>query len=695
MFSALRRLVGAIQVTESGDLIKIAGLPGEVVRRDIVEKWNTSRISENMFTHVGDSEVSFNRWFAPDVVYVFQRMLDEPSRKYHKRAMRKVVEQMYERTWMKATLANHSSILDFGQLSKFKFQPLPHQDVFFKTYNWAVPRYLLKGMLLGAGPGTGKTYMGLVLGEMLHAGTVIVVCPKNAVQRVWRNSVAGEGLVEKDRLFKRPLPVWTSLDGTQPSSRGCRHFIVHFDALEKFNAELRHLSLSKVLILLDESHNLNDDESVRAEAFLKLCAITRSQHILWESGTPVKALGGEMATLMRSIDGMFNADAQARFKAIYGKSSAKANDILAARMGRMTYKVASKSVVKAQGTAHARMIKTPDGEKYTLDTLREEMREFVKERAQYYLKNMRYFERQYNEILERFSKTLASPEQKKDFATYQKYIKLIRRKYDAALLKEQAIFCNQYEKHVIMPTLSKQEKVVFKNVRSIVKYYQLKVQGEALGQILGRKRAECIASMIPYIGMENYIDTALKKTIIFTSYVTVVDACADYLKKAGYKPALVYGDTNSQLAAIVGNFERDQDLNPLIATYASLSTAVPLVMANEMIMLNSPFRSYERDQAVARCVRQGQDQDVEIEDIFLDTGDKPNISTRSRDILTWSRQQVEEILNFKNPGYAMENYLESEPPQEYWLAMEEFLEDEDGFQDIHKWTEQPSWVDSW
>jgi len=697
MFSGLRRALGLIKVAENGDQIQISGLPGNMVRSDIVDMWGTNRIAENMFSHVGASDVSFNKWFAPDVVYAFQKLIDEASRRHNVRALKRVVEQMYEHTWLKATLENHPNILDFTKTNLFKFEPLPHQDQFFKTYNWAVPRYMLKGYLLAAGPGTGKTYMGLLLAEMLHASVTVIVCPKNAVMRVWRNSIAGTGEVAKDCVFKKPLPVWTSLDGTDPPNRGVRHYVVHFDALEKFVEVMRHITIgSKPVVLLDESHNLNDDESVRAEVFIRLCTQLHSQHILWESGTPVKALGGEVGTLFRTVDPLFDQDAQTRFKAIYGKASGKANDILAARLGRLSFKVESKSVVKAKGITHNRMIKIPDGEKYTLKAVREEMRAFVEERAEEYSTNMRKYERQYETILKTYSKRLVTSEQRKAFSLYEKYIKLIRHHYDPVALKEQAIYCNEYEKKQILPHLSKEDRDTFKHVRSIVKYYKLKVQGEALGQILGRKRAQCIVAMVPYVEWEKYIDTALKKTIVFTNYVSVVDAINAHLKTKGYDCAIVYGDTNSNLAAIVGAFDRDADLNPLVATYASLSTAVPLIMANEMIMMDSPFRSYLRDQATARCVRQGQDQDVNIEDVFLDTGNEPNISTRSRDILSWSRQQVEEILDFKNPTFSMESEQPmAEQSEADWLvSMEEFLGDDAWFKDLAQAPQRPGWA-SW
>lgn len=694
MLSSLRRALGLIKVVETGDQIQISGLPGEMVQRDIVELWGTNRIAQNMFSHIGGSEVRFNKWFAPDVIYAFQRLIHDNRKRSNVRAMRKVIEQLLEHTWLKATVTMQPNILDFSQLNKFHYKPLEHQENFFQTYNWAVPRYRLGGYLLAAGPGTGKTYMGLCLAEMLHAGIVIIVCPKNAVHRVWYNSINGQGEASKDRLFVKGQPAWTSLDGTPPK-KGIRHYIVHYDAMERFLAELHNLSISRPVILLDESHNVNTEGNLRADLFLQMVTKTHCQHVLWESGTPVKALGGEVAVLFRSIDPMFDADAQERFRAIYGKASAKANDILAARLGRMAFKVESKNVVKAQGFSHIRSIKIPNGERYTLAAVRDEMRAFVEERAHHYLTNMRHYEKQYEAILKFHYRTLATREQRKAFDYYEDCVKKIRKNYDPVALKAEALYANNYEKNQIMPSLSKQDKETFKHVKSIVKYYQLKVQGEALGQILGRKRAKCIVEMVPYVDWETYIDTASKKTIVFTNYVSVVDAVAAHLKGLGYNPALVYGDTNSNLAAIVGQFARDPDLNPLIATYASLSTAVPLVMANEMVMMDSPFRSYLRDQATARCVRQGQDTDVNIEDIFLDTGEELNISTRSRDILAWSRQQVEEILNFKNPAFALESIGKPAAPQlseqDWFVAMEEFVDTEDGFQGIEQWSKMPSW----
>jgi hypothetical protein len=53
-------------------------------------------------------------------------------------------------------------------------------------------------------------------------------------------------------------------------------------------------------------------------------------------------------------------------------------------------------------------------------------------------------------------------------------------------------------------------------------------------------------------------------------------------------------------------------------------------------------------QAIARAWRIGQDEQVYVWHMVLDTGDIPNISTRTNDILRWSKEQVDSIMGFKS-----------------------------------------------
>ena len=135
----------------------------------------------------------------------------------------------------------------------------------------------------------------------------------------------------------------------------------------------------------------------------------------------------------------------------------------------------------------------------------------------------------------------------------------------------------------------------------------------------------------------------------------------------------MYAKTNNNLAKIIESFDKDPKLNPLIATYDSLSTAVPLVMADTMILINSPFRSYILDQAIARIHRLRQNNQVTIYQCRLDTGDETNISTRSFDIMQWSQKQVEEMTGIKSP-YVLDDVTENKLASNGLVSVESYLD---------------------
>ncbi|MFO5701743.1 hypothetical protein ACLBSN_31730, partial [Klebsiella pneumoniae] len=101
-----------------------------------------------------------------------------------------------------------------------------------------------------------------------------------------------------------------------------------------------------------------------------------------------------------------------------------------------------------------------------------------------------------------------------------------------------------------------------------------------------------------------------------------VDTVDKYTNKLGMHPAVVYGKTNDNLPQIISRFEKDPKLNPLVATYASLSTAVRMTMADTMVTINSPFRHYILEQAIARIYRKGQDSQTVVYQCTLDTEDE-------------------------------------------------------------------------
>lgn len=500
---------------------------------------------------------------------------------------------------------------------------------------------------------THNTIGCLAVSLCAKADVTIAIVPKNAVIDVWEATL--------NKRFKKPPQYWHSLSGEALKS-GKKYYIFHYEQLDRAVAFAQQLFSQRMTlnpcVLLDESHNLNEMDSTRSKLFVEMCRVLSPKHIVWSSGTPLKALGKEVVPLLKTIDRLFDADAEERFLAIFGKNAARANDILRNRMGLLTFQVDKKDVVDNKTQTFEQKVVLPNGRDYTLDTIREEMRSFILQRMAYYEEHMDLFIEVYMDALKLFETTLHSEDSRKQYRTYRSYVDAIRAGYDPVTMKDMVVFCNKYEKGVIAPTLPRDLKHQFLDARSVVKYYELKVQGEALGRVLGRKRAQCHVDMVPHMGLPELIDASLSKTIIFTSYVTVVKAMDVYLRGEGYEPLMVYGETNHDLPAIMERFKRQERADPLLATYDSLSTAVPVVEASTAILTNAPFRDYEYEQATSRIDRLDQQYPCTIWNVYLDTGHLPNISTRSKDIMQWSREQVEQIMGKKSmdPSIAIEEF---------------------------------------
>jgi hypothetical protein len=293
-------------------------------------------------------------------------------------------------------------------------------------------------------------------------------------------------------------------------------------------------------------------------------------------------------------------------------------------------------------------VKSPNGDKYTLETVGAEMMQFVRERGDYYRSRKAEDERTYLEIITHFENNYIDRHGTTDFRQYVQDVKIIRRG-DLRAAKEELVRANAYERNVILPRLSAADQKTFKEVKTIYKYVMLKIQGECLGQVLGRRRMECSVEIAKALDYDRYIQSTVKKSLVYTIYVQALEAARDTVTDKGYTPLAVYGETNKHLSSIIKDFERDPKINPLIATFHSLSTAVPLVMADVMIMIDTPFRDYIFQQAVARINRLGTTSQCYVYIAGLDTDGVPNLSTRTIDILKWSQSQIEKITGVASP----------------------------------------------
>lgn len=653
----------SIDAREEGDTIVITGVRTAPLISDIGNRWKTGKITLNIFRKVTMRSLVLDKFFAVELLYILKALVQTRRTRTSRAVITQLISVLETKTWLKKMTANPGSSLNREKLAKFTVAPLKNQEEFFAMYERQTQCMGLEGYLLAAAPGTGKTMAQYMLAEMLEADVGIMVVPYKALDNVW--------VATLDTRFKEPPTRWHSFMGTPPTADK-KYYIVHYNALPEFYAWLKKTDFKKkkVYVGLDECHNFNDMKALRTEIFVEMCKYLSDHNVLWASGTPLKAMGSEVIPLLRTIDPLFKPHVEERFKKIFGLSSARGIDILANRLGLIMFKVDKEEVFNNNVENYRIDISIPDGERFTLKKIREKMRAFIEERHKYYTTNLKKYHKMYKDALEEYEYTLGFDLDTKEFKRYLSHVEDMHMNYDPVLHSEAAAWCNRYEKRNIMPRLKPETRKNFQASRAVYKYLNLKIQGEALGRVLGQEREACNISMLQAI--DNYKVTELfgereqyesslleiiaessSKTLIFTSYVGVVRELAEILSKRKMQPLRVFGETNKDLREIISSFGSDKKANPLIATYMSLGDAVPVTMASTVIFLNAPFRHLEYQQALARVDRIGQEHVVRAFEIYLNTGNEPNISTRSIDIMEWSKAQVEAMMGVKMlPGDA-------------------------------------------
>jgi hypothetical protein len=674
MFGALRRTFGLIKVTETATDIVVSGVPADTMSRDISKIWNTSRIETNLFSSINKNGFSFPKFFAVEIHYMLGQIDQYRYSKLGVRTVRAIQHEMEQNTWLKSLTEEHPDRVDFSRLSELNITLKEHQDNFLKVYNEEVTKYDLRGYLLSADPGTGKTFMGLALSHCLHA---------DALDNVWGDSIKA--------IFKKPKRYWMANSGSPYN--GEEIIVTNYEAIPKAIAAVQHHSHSKACVILDESHNLNEAKSNRTQAFLELVDVSKATDVLWSSGSPLKAMGYEMVPLLRSIDPKrFTPDVEARFVRIFGKETGRALDILRHRIGKVSFHVAASAVVDNKPSTEYLKVALPNGHEFTIEAMREKLTAYMEERMKYYQGNFKQYQKVWDEAVHTYESRLGwmDRDQRNALSKYKSAVKTISAGYDPVGHKELASYANHFEKKILIPALpTKEMRDAFRDTRSVVKYYPLRAMGEALGAVLGKARVQCHLEMTKKLDWKHIIENSEKKVLIFSSYVDVVKSIDSQLKSLGYDGIMVIGETNKNVGPMVKKLAADPKLRYCAATYASLSTAVPMVMCSTEVLTNAPWRSFELKQAKARIDRLGQDASVKFLFTTLDTGDVPNISTRTHDIMEWSAKMVAQMMGGEgveniaaqlNKDYlvgAMEAYAEPEATafDLAWQEMEEYWQE--------------------
>lgn len=499
---------------------------------------------------------------------------------------------------------------------------------------------------------THNTFTSIVWAELSTDNEKLVICPNNLVDSVW--------VQQLNKHYKVPPRIWTSSSG-KPLTTGYDWYIVHYEYIQRegFNILKRFLESlkTKPVVIVDESHNMNEIKAKQTQRLIELADAGVFQDALPMSGTALKAQGSEIFPTLCLIDKHFDKVAREFFMASYGRNRPALMALLNNRIGRGKFTIPELQGLGNPPPFEIIKIKVPGAERFTLDVIRLRMQTYINDRLAFYHKHLPEMVRFYTEVVEDYAKSIKDQKgPMQDLVRYKEIVNRFRTKgYNNFTDSSDSLFCKTVE-DLIEKRLKGKPLAEFRNVKSAVKYLGLKLRGEALGNVLSRARIEAITAMIEHAGLPELILNVEKKTLVFTSYIESLQLTEQYLIKQGFKPVTVYGENNHEREVNVKRFEMEKDINPLGATYKSLKEGYPLIMANQLISLDAPFRDHEIKQVQGRIWRQGQDAPCFFRMLDLDTGDKLNITTRSLDILSWSKDQVDQLLS-RVEGHAILNNI--------------------------------------
>lgn len=622
-------------VKEEGMHYTIRNFPVLSFFHKLRKEYKTSKL-EHLFDVIGIRLFSANKrtivihkFFVPELLYLLDKYNFPNS----------LITTIRSNTWVGAVRPITGSV-DLNYINQtMQVSLYDHQTEFLKNYLPNKIKNHLRGYLLSFEQGLGKTITSICLMEGLKKERIVIICPKNTMMETWNAHLI--------KFFKNTQKVWVAGYTKGPLHASARWIIVNYERIDEVKEFLIKNQTNNLGIIVDESHNFLRTSSQRTQQLIDLTNNNRNADILMMSGTPIKLCGVEMIPLLRVLDPYCDDEAVAIFKRTFGFNTSIANDVLSARLSRMMTRVRKDILNLPEKKESVVNVKMSTGWKYTASQVEKQIVEFVRERQDYYNQHLQQYIEAFEEAITWLKRDPVVGRQP-DFQRYLNIIDWLRESHISdARGNADIVWANQYERDVLIPALPEDLRKKFIWSKSVVKYLPLKIKGEVIGTLLTRLRMQMTTEMLQAADIKQYVDNAVKKTVIFTSYVDTIEVAYNYFKSQGYNVAAVYGKTASELTDTIQRFQEDQSVNPLIASLKMLSTGATLTAANTVIFLNKPWRSIEYQQASDRVHRIGQDTECEIISLVLDTGKEANLSTRMEDIMQWSSDQFDQIVDQK------------------------------------------------
>ena len=644
---ALRTFISRIKITEDYIVIKGMDFRKFMLRiKEFYSENNFSKIFMAEYTNQSqklykkgkinkkDMEVkyvTFPIFFALEIAMIFEDLGQYYNVPYYK----KIAKQIRTKTWVKELDKPVQEVpLNTEKLKNIRYTLKPYQEDFVKMFPTLKNRFHLDGYILSFDQGLGKTLTAIALAECLNKNQVVIVCP-NSLKENWSYEIKEYFFkYEDEKLWKEEVyvhgsPKYKMTDKT-------KYIIVNLEAIPAiFNIIGKD---KESILIVDEMHNVRNMTGKRTLELLDLKKRLGKTDVLLMSGTPIKALPNEIVPSLMMIDPLFTDEVAKLYNKCFNVDGIGTKDIVNTRFGMVMHRKTKKEVLTLPNkNLHTLSFKLKNSEKYLSDNVKIDVNYAFQKLYKIEMDRSDILKRNYIDMIVKYSKA-----PRKDLDEYMKYLEHPFEQYHEAYLEKMKNFVMQYvTPNIIYPVDAKN----FKEAETAYLRMKERATGKALGEVMHPRRKEMFVQLYEQNKKEiiRMIKDATKKTVIFSTLLEVVDYISKDLEKQGIKNVKIVGGSGDRMK-LIQQFKNDEETEVLIATSQTLSTGVTLIEANQMFFFGTPWRSADYNQCCDRIYRIGQTTDVNIYNVLLDTGAELNLSTRMNDILNWSDNMFNNMI---------------------------------------------------
>lgn len=582
--------------------------------------------------------ISTPEFFALELVKLFVEL----GERYKDKVYLKTANLIYEKSWLAEADRNEEATpnLDTSKLNNLTLKFNNYQEEFIEVYPKLKAQLNLKGYILAFEQGLGKTLTAIGLSECLSVDHVYIVCP-NSLKENWALEIKKYYDKYKDDVLWNKEVFICNNEKSIFNKKTTKYIITNNESIEKM---FPYVLSGKNMLILDESHNFRNLESVRFKQLLTLKEKLNCSDTLIMSGTPIKAMPSEIVPALMMIDPIFNVESATIFTKAFKLKETLGSSLIQNRFGKIMYRK-EKDVLEnklPEKYISEMSVSVNNSDKYLLSTVGEEINTRFTEIYKQGEKEMHQLKDPFFKFAD--SHNPSSVDKNRFHALVRKVV--IREAKETELHELDQQFIRDYISKAKQAIKKQDDKKYFDFLIKNYFRYSAHCLGKAMGEILPNRRTEMFIDMYESNKKMFYdsILTNTKKTLIFSQFKNVVKYIYQDLNDNDIGTVIITGDVNDRMS-VLRDFKENDNIRVLVATSQTIGTGVTLTEASQMFFFGPPWRASDFEQCSDRIHRIGQTDDVYIKTVTLSTGNKMNLSTRMDKILAWSKKMTESVIS--------------------------------------------------